>query len=620
MAADILEIKRALSSRAAEIAEHLLPNGVMRGREWEVGSVAGEAGQSLKVCIAGHKAGTWCDFAAGGDGGDLIDLWMAVKRQKLPEALDDIRGWLGLARPEFARDERRREWRKPDRPKCTVPKTDVRAYLTGERKISDAALASYRVGENRRTIVLPSLTPSGTLTFVKYLGIDLLPNGKKDTRVESDCEPILFGWQAIDPNAREITITEGEIDAMTSFDYGFPALSVPFGGGKGAKQAWIENEFERLAQFEVIYLALDMDDEGEAAVGEIAPRLGQHRCRRVKLPLKDLNECRKAGIGQAEIHRCFAASTTLDPPELQRAGAYADAVVNLFWPADGVEAGYRLPFGKVAKHVTFRPGEMTLWTGAAGSGKSQILSNCCVEWGANNARVCVASLEMAPAQTLRRMVKQATNTDRPSEPYIREAVAWIDSWLWLFGLVGKSKIARLIEVFDYARCRYGCDVFVIDSLMRLGIGSEDYEGQEKAVYELVQWTIERGVHLHLVAHARKGGKEGAGVPETEDIKGAAEIGFNAFNILGIWRNRKHEEEIRQLADAAEKGDQAAAFKLEELAEKPGVIVNVPKQRSGDWEGKFGLWFNQASYQYRSSHDPKAGHAYVTGTFREEHAA
>src|SRR5262249_26891378 len=69
----------------------------------------------------------------------------------------------------------------------------------------------------------------------------------------------------IDPEAREVSIAEGEIDALSAWDYGWPALSPPFGGGGGKKQAWIESEFERLLRFEVIYLALDMDDEGEAA-------------------------------------------------------------------------------------------------------------------------------------------------------------------------------------------------------------------------------------------------------------------------------------------------------------------------------------------------------------------
>jgi twinkle protein len=186
-------------------------------------------------------------------------------------------------------------------------------------------------------------------------------------------------------------------------------------------------------------------------------------------------------------------------------------------------------------------------------------------------------------------------------------MGWLYGWLWVFGLVGKTAVNRIIEVFEYARCRYGCDVFAIDSLMRLGVSSEDYEGQEKAVFELVSWAVAKGVHLHLVAHARKSDRAAShAVPDVEDVKGTSEIAANAANIIGVWRNRKLEDEIRVATEAAERDDATAQLKLEELAEKPPVIVNVAKQRNGDWEGKFGLWFNPQTYQYRSAHDDRHG--------------
>ena len=608
---DITDIKRRLHERAAEVAEFLLPGGIRQGREWAVGSVQGEKGESLKVCIAGGKAGTWSDFADG-DGGDLLDLWMAVKGVTLVETLDHARGWLGMESVRF--EKREKTYRRPEMPKASRPKSAVLEYLTGERKLSADAIRAYRVGEADRTITLVSLLPSGELAAVKYLGIDRDAKGKKITRVEAGCEPVLFGWQAVtNTNGRECTITEGEIDAMTAWDYRCPnPLSVPFGGGKGAKQQWIESELERLAQFEVIYLALDMDAEGEAGAEEIASRLGRHRCRRVKLPHKDMNECAKAGIPTEEIKRAFDAAGTLDPPELTRAGAYLDEVISLFWPKQGEVVGYGLPWEKTADKVRFRPGELTLWTGATGSGKSQLLSHCLVAMGEQGARVCIASLEMMPAQLLKRAVKQAGNTDRAPEPYIREIVGWLDEWMWVFGQVGKAGVTRILEVFEYARCRYGCDVFVIDSLMRLGVGSEDYEGQEKAVFAIVSWAVEKGVHVHLVAHARKENRQNghSTVPDSEDVKGTSEIASNAANILGVWRNRKHEDKIREAQSKADKGDFSADTELRGLRDMPGVMLNIAKQRNGDFEGKIGLWFNHETYQYRSAQDSKNGWKYL----------
>ena len=81
-------------------------------------------------------------------------------------------------------------------------------------------------------------------------------------RVEANCEPCLFGWHLIPNDARTITICEGEFDAMTLHQYGLPALSVPFGGGGGDKQRWIEYEFDRLAIYDRIYLCFDADKEG----------------------------------------------------------------------------------------------------------------------------------------------------------------------------------------------------------------------------------------------------------------------------------------------------------------------------------------------------------------------
>src|SRR5258707_1463394 len=126
---DITEIKRALQSRALDVAEYLLPRGVLDGKDWCAGNTHGEPGQSLKVHVRGAKAGLWSDFAANGEAGDLIDLWQQVKHLSLIEALDDSRKWLGLEQPKFER--RAKTYRRPDKPKCTAPKSDVLAYLTG---------------------------------------------------------------------------------------------------------------------------------------------------------------------------------------------------------------------------------------------------------------------------------------------------------------------------------------------------------------------------------------------------------------------------------------------------------------------------------------------------------
>jgi twinkle protein len=515
-----------------------------------------------------------------------------VKCQTLPAALDEIRDWLGVERPKLHRPEKV-EWKRPPKPACRPPEGKAMAYLTEDRNIPRDALAAYKIGEDEHgNIIFPFLLPDGTLALAKRReSVD----GAKPIPTAADCEPILFGWQAIPPNARRVIITEGELDAVSWFSYGHPALSVPFGGGGGNKQKWIENEYDRLERFERIYLALDMDGPGEEAVAEIANRLGKHRCLRVKMPRKDGNACLVDGIAKAEMDAAIDSAEWLEVTGLKLPSDFTDRVTRLFWPKEDEHVGYHTPYGKLGNRLLFRPGEVTIWTGDSGAGKTQILNDCVVDWTKQGGRTCLSSLEMHPAFTLKRMCKQIVGTDRPTEAAIKAALSWVSDGLLIYELTGKQKLDEMLKIFDYGRSRYGCDLFVIDSLMRLGVAGDDYNTQESVIFRIVDWAMSSNVHVHLVAHAKKGERD-RGAPGIEDIKGAMEIGANAFNIISVWRDRKHEEAIALLANS----DPQAADKLR--AEKPGVILNVAKQRNGDFEGKVGLWFDQRTYRYRSGGD------------------
>ena len=52
------------------------PNGRQVGREFKVGNLAGEPGQSLSINL---DTGLWSDFAVGVGGRDLIDLYAKLR-------------------------------------------------------------------------------------------------------------------------------------------------------------------------------------------------------------------------------------------------------------------------------------------------------------------------------------------------------------------------------------------------------------------------------------------------------------------------------------------------------------------------------------------------------------
>lgn len=581
---DITRLKQMLADRAQEVAAMLLPGGRREAAEWRAGSVTGERGKSLGVHLTGAKAGVWADFGTG-EGGDLIDLWMAVKGVPLATALDDIRSYLGVERPQPHRDPRP-NYARPPKPNCVAPKARVLDYLKEDRNIPRDVIDRYKIGEDGSRIIFPFLLPDGTLALAKARDAAA---GAKPIPTAANCEPVLFGWQAIPDSERRLVLTEGEIDALSMAAYGLPSMSVPFGGGGKGKQNWIENEFDRLERFERIYLATDMDEQGELAAAEIASRLGRHRCYRVTLPRKDANQCLVDGVSQAEIDQAIAKAKALDPDGLKRVVSFEDAIVKLFYPTASEPQGYSVPYSGLYGKLVFRPAEVTLWSGDTGSGKSQIISDCTPKWIEQGSRVCLASLEMKPVWSLKRLVKQTGGVDRPTLGFLHEIMTWLDAGLLIYDWVGKASIQALLEVFDYARAKYGCDQFVIDSWMRLGIPSDDYEAQEKAIFQMVNWAVQNHVHLHLVGHSRKASRD-RGVPDASDVKGAMEIGANAFNIVTIHRNRKIEDEA---------GD---ASNRPEMTDEPGVTLNVAKQRNGDFEGKINLYFNTKTYQYFSVSD------------------
>lgn len=65
---------RKLRSIALKVARACLPNGRVEGNDYVAGNIHGAAGDSLRVCIRGDKAGLWIDNADVEHRGDLLDL------------------------------------------------------------------------------------------------------------------------------------------------------------------------------------------------------------------------------------------------------------------------------------------------------------------------------------------------------------------------------------------------------------------------------------------------------------------------------------------------------------------------------------------------------------------
>ncbi|MGD9650024.1 MAG: AAA family ATPase [Dongiaceae bacterium] len=100
------ELRPRVLNALPDILRYLLPAGIIRGRKFMVGDIGGNKGDSLVVELHGEKAGLWHDFATGA-GGDVFDLWGAVKgldrQSQFPALLQDIQSHLGAGLPPAPR-------------------------------------------------------------------------------------------------------------------------------------------------------------------------------------------------------------------------------------------------------------------------------------------------------------------------------------------------------------------------------------------------------------------------------------------------------------------------------------------------------------------------------------
>jgi Protein of unknown function (DUF3987) len=89
------EIVAGLNARIEGLCRELLANGQRIGNEWQVGSVNGEPGKSLKIHIGASKPGAWSDFATG-ESGDALDLVQSVHGCDKGTAVIWAKDWLGI--------------------------------------------------------------------------------------------------------------------------------------------------------------------------------------------------------------------------------------------------------------------------------------------------------------------------------------------------------------------------------------------------------------------------------------------------------------------------------------------------------------------------------------------
>ena len=271
--------------------------------------------------------------------------------------------------------------------------------------------------------------------------------------------------------------------------------------------------------------------------------------------------------------------------------SYGDRLLKQLEGGSGL-VGDKLPWSKTHSAVRLGQGQLSIWSGINGHGKTLLLSNVFTYLMARGRRCLVASMEMKPEETLQWMCSQAAGCS-PSRDF---ALGWLDRMKevgHIYDCLDKVPQERVLGLVHYAGQELDINHLAIDSLTMCGVGREDYTAQGEFVNQLRAAAKMYNMHIHLVCHMRKGADENEQVGKFS-IRGAGEISDLADKVFVVFRNKAREKAI------AIRDDPNNNYPFDEkFLIQPDVFLKLVKNRQDGTELDFGLYFHKESMQFTS---------------------
>ena len=320
----------------------------------------------------------------------------------------------------------------------------------------------------------------------------------------------LFGQKACRGNGKYITITEGEVDALSvseMFDNKWDVVSLVDGAQSAERD--IKRSLEWLEGYEHVVLCLDNDTEGLKAVDKVKDLFSPNKVKVVSLPRKDAN----AMLTNGEVSKFVKAwwgAKAYRPDGLVMVSDTWDAVLayrdtpSIPYPWSGLND----------KLLGQRTKEIVVWAAETGIGKSQTMREIqdhIVQ--TTDERVGGIMLEESVAKTTLGFMSMAAG-----RPLHKELATLSDEELrrhWEIASDGnrivlldhngwQNNMDTLKARIRYMRRALGCTRIVLDhlhmALSSIAGATGDWSGIDELMTEFVSMVHELDITLHLVCH------------------------------------------------------------------------------------------------------------------------
>jgi len=189
----------------------------------------------------------------------------------------------------------------------------------------------------------------------------------------------------------------------------------------------------------------------------------------------------------------------------------------------------------------FRRGELTVFTGRTGAGKTTFISEYSLDLAAQNVNTLWGSFEVKNVRLAKTQLRQFSGVNM--EENLESFDYWADKFsklpLYYLTFHGASEVDKVLDAMGYAIYLFDIAHVIIDNLQfMLGsepIGMDRFHAQDQVISKFRKFATLHNVHMTLVIHPRK---EDGEMLTTNSIFGGAKATQEADNVMLL-----QEEEV-----------------------------------------------------------------------------
>ena len=360
----------------------------------------------------------------------------------------------------------------------------------------------------------------------------------------------LFGQQTCKGKGKYITITEGEVDALSvseMFERKWDVVSLRNGASSAAKE--IKENLDFLEGYDNVVVCFDGDKAGQQAVDDIKDLFSPSKLKIVKLPLKDANEMLVANKVR-DFTGAWWNAKVYQPDGIVQGSDTWDALTNKIkvksipYPWQGLNVYTK----------GFRPYELVTITSGSGMGKSQMVRE--LEHYLLNAtedNIGILALEEDVARTALGIMSVHADCPLHLEEDLDTDMAfpiWEETLgtgrYYLFDHWGSTSEDNLLARVRYMAKALDCKWIILDHLS-IVVSAQDNADERKAIdaimTKLRSLVQELGVGLFLVSHLKRTqGKahEDGGQISLSELRGSQAIAQLSDMVIGLERDQQDD--------------------------------------------------------------------------------